>query len=43
MEEERKKIEEVMAALPLVFLGKDSKRYHEEVDKRLKEIKEQKN
>jgi len=42
MEEERKRLEEVMAALPLIFLGKDSKKYHEEVTKRLKEI-EQKN
>ena len=39
MEEERKRLEEIMVALPLVFLGKDSHKVYEEVMKRLKELK----
>jgi hypothetical protein len=43
MEVERKRLEEIMVALSLCLMGKDEMKLHDEVAKRAKELKKEKN
>lgn len=42
MEEEQKRLEEIMVALTLSFMGKDGYRVQQEVAKKVKELEERK-
>lgn len=42
MEEEQKRLEEIMVALSLCFMGKDGLRMQEEVTKKVRELEEKK-